>query len=89
MGLPNVLSPNGLHFHLLRIGNKQNLKCACVPYTPKEYQHHPTNLQALKAEIMQEFTVIPQEMVYRSIRKRLQNCIDIDCRHLTDVLFKI
>jgi hypothetical protein len=55
------------------------------------YQHHPQTLEGLKEAITQEVAAIPQEMARRVMekyRERLNQCIDNEGRHLSDVVFK-
>jgi hypothetical protein len=55
------------------------------------YQHRPQTLEGLKEAITQEVAAIPPEMTRRvmeNYRKRLNQCIDNEGRHLIDVVFK-
>ena len=57
----------------------------------KVYEHQPSTLEHLKAAITEEINAIPHNMLERvmvNFRERLQNCIDIDGRHLSDTIFK-
>ena len=48
-------------------------------------------LEHLKAAITKEINAIPHnmlEIVMVNFRERLQNCIDISGRHLSDTIFK-
>ena len=57
----------------------------------KVYEHRPSTLKHLKAAITEEINAISQNMLKRvmvNFRKRLQNCIDIGGRHLSDTIFK-
>lgn len=55
------------------------------------YQHRPQTLEALKEVITQEIAAIPLEMTRRVIenfRERLNQCIENEGRHLSDIIFK-
>lgn len=55
------------------------------------YQHRPQTLEALKEAITQEVAAIPPEMTRRVIenyRERLNQCINNEGRHLSNVIFK-
>ena len=55
------------------------------------YKHRPRSLQNLKAAITQEINNIPIDMLRRTMenfRERLQYCLSIGGRHLSDVIFK-
>ena len=57
----------------------------------KVYEHRPSTLEHLKAAITEEINAIPHNMLERvmvNFRERLQNCIDIGSRHLSDTIFK-
>ena len=57
----------------------------------KVYEHRPSTLEHLKAAITEEINAIPHNMLERvmvNFRDRLQNCIDIDGRHLSKTIFK-
>ena len=57
----------------------------------KVYEQRPQTLEALKEAIRQEVAAITPEMVLKvtdSYRERLHKCINIQGRHLSDVLFK-
>ena len=54
-------------------------------------QHRPATVEDLEAAITQEINAIPRDMVQRAMvnfREKLQNCIDIGGRHLSDTIFK-
>jgi hypothetical protein len=54
------------------------------------YQHWPQTLEGLK-EATQEVAAIPPEMTRRVVekyRERLNQCIDNESHHLSDVVFK-
>jgi hypothetical protein len=54
------------------------------------YQHRPQTLEALKEAITQEVAAIPPEMTRRVMEnywERLNQCIDIEGRHLSDIIF--
>jgi hypothetical protein len=58
----------------------------------KVYEHRPQTLEALKETIRQEVAAITPEMTLKAMdnyRERLNQCINIQGRHLGDVLFKI
>jgi hypothetical protein len=55
------------------------------------YQHRPQTLEGLKEEITQELAAIPPEMtsmIMEKYRERLNQCINNERRHLSDVVFK-
>jgi hypothetical protein len=55
------------------------------------YQHRPQTLEGLKGAITQKAAAIPPEMTRRVMekyRERLNQCIDNEGRHLSDVVFK-
>lgn len=55
------------------------------------YQHRPQTIEALKEIITQEVAAIPPEMTRRvteNYRKRLNQCIENEGRHLSDIIFK-
>jgi hypothetical protein len=55
------------------------------------YQHRPQILEGPKEAITQEVAAIPSEMTSRVMQKyqeRLNQCIDNEGRHLSDVVFK-
>ena len=57
----------------------------------KVYGHQPSTLKHLKAAITEEINAIPHNMLERvmvNFRERLQNCIDIGGRYLSDTIFK-
>ena len=57
----------------------------------KVYEQRPHTLEALKEAIRQEVAAIRAEMILKvtdSYRQRLHQCINIQGRHLSDVLFK-
>ena len=57
----------------------------------KVYEHRPSTLEHLKAAVAEEINAIPHNMLERvmvNFRERLQNCIDIGGRHLSDTIFK-
>ena len=57
----------------------------------KVYEHRPSTLEHLKAAITEEINAIPHNMLERvmvNFRERLQNCIDIGGRHLSNTIFK-
>ena len=57
----------------------------------KVYEQRPQTLEALKEAIRQEVAAITPEMILKvtdSYRERLHQCINIQGRHLSDVLFK-
>jgi hypothetical protein len=54
-------------------------------------QHHPQTLEGLKEAITQEVSAIQPEMTHRVMekyRKRINQCIDNEGHHLSDVVFK-
>jgi len=57
----------------------------------KIYEQRPLTLEALKEAIQQEVAAITPEMILKvmdNYRERLHQCINIQGRHLSDVLFK-
>jgi hypothetical protein len=55
------------------------------------YQHRPQTLEGLKEAITHKVVAIPPEMTCRVMEKyweRLDQCIDNEGRHLSDVVFK-
>jgi len=55
------------------------------------YTHKPRVLNDLKEAICQEIRPINRQLFARvmdDFEKRLENCIQEDCRHLTDNIFK-
>ena len=57
----------------------------------KVYEQRPQALEALKEEIRQEVAAITPEMILKvmdNYRERLHQFINIQGRHLSDVLFK-
>ena len=57
----------------------------------KVYEQRPLTLEALKEAIRQEVAAITPEMILKvmdNYRERLHQCINIQGRHLSDVLFK-
>jgi len=57
----------------------------------KVYEQRPVTLEALKEAIRQEVAVITSEMILKimdNYRERLHHFINIQGRHLSDVLFK-
>ena len=57
----------------------------------KVYELRPVTLEALKVAIGQEVAAITPEMILKvtdNYRERLHQCINIQGRHLSDVLFK-
>ena len=57
----------------------------------KVYEQRPLTLEALKEAIQQEVAAITPEMILKvmdSYRGRLHQCMNIQGRHLSDVLFK-
>jgi hypothetical protein len=61
-------------------------------YLKKEiFKHHPRSLEYLKERIRQEIDTIPPEITRRlmkNFRKRLQQCVANDGRHMSDMIFK-
>jgi len=58
----------------------------------KVYEQHPVTLEVLKEAIRQEVAAIIPEMILKAMdnyRERLHQFINIQGRHLSDVLFKI
>jgi hypothetical protein len=57
----------------------------------KVYEQRPQTLEALKEAIRQEVAAITPEMILKvmdNYRERLHQCINIQGRHLSDVLLK-
>ena len=57
----------------------------------KVYTHRPRSIEQLKDAICQEIAAIPHEMtrqVIDNFHERLQQCVENNCKHLTDVIFK-
>jgi len=55
------------------------------------YAHKPCTLTDLKEAIRQEIRTIYRQLLARvmdDFKKRLENCIQSDSRHLTDIIFK-
>ena len=55
------------------------------------YTHKPRTLNDSKAAIRQEIRPIDRQLLARvmdDFKKRLENCIQEDGRHLTDIIFK-
>ena len=55
------------------------------------YTHKPRTLSDLKVAIRQEICPINRQLLARvmdGFKKRLENCIQEDGRHLTDIIFK-
>jgi len=55
------------------------------------YAHKPHTLNDLKEAIRQEIRPIDRQLLARvmgDFKKRLENCIQSDSRHLTDIIFK-
>ena len=55
------------------------------------YAHKPRKLNDLKETIRQEIRPIDRQLLARvmdDFEKRLENCIQEDGRHLTDIIFK-
>ena len=61
-------------------------------FKPRVYTHKPRTLNDLKEAIRQEIRPIDRQLLARVIddflKKRLENCIQEDGRHLTDIIFK-
>jgi hypothetical protein len=54
------------------------------------YTHKPRNLNKLKDAIQQEVLTIDQQLLARAMdefKRRIENCIQKDGRHLNDVIF--
>jgi len=54
------------------------------------YTHKPRNLNVLKDAIRQEVLTIHQQLLARAmdnIKRRIENCIQVDGRHLNDIIF--
>ena len=61
------------------------------PVPSKVYSNRPQSIEELKDAIRQEIASIPHEMIRRVIdnfRERLQQCVDNNGSHLTDLIFK-
>ena len=57
----------------------------------KVYSNRPQSIEQLKDAIRQEITAIPHEITRRVIdnfHERLQQCVDNNGSHLTDLIFK-
>ena len=55
------------------------------------YTHKPRTLNDLKEAICHEIRPIDRQLLARvmdDLKKRLENCIQEDGRHLTDIIFK-
>jgi len=56
------------------------------------YTHNPSTLNELKEAIRQEICPINRQLLARVMddfkKKKLENCIQEDGRHLTDIIFK-
>jgi hypothetical protein len=55
------------------------------------YTHKPRTLNDLKEAIRQDIHLIDRQLLARvmdDFKKRLENCIQEDGRHLTDIIFK-
>ena len=55
------------------------------------YTHKPRTLNDLKEAILQEIRPIDRQLlvcVMDDFKKRLENCIQEDGRHLTDIIFR-
>ena len=60
-------------------------------FKSRVYTHKPRTLNDLKETIRQEILPIDRQLLARvmdDIKKRLENCIEEDGRHLTDIIFK-
>ena len=58
---------------------------------PRVYTHKPRTLNDLKEAIRQEIRPIDRQLLARvvdDLKKRLENYIQQDDRHLTDIIFK-
>jgi len=54
------------------------------------YTHKPRNLNQLKDAIRQEVLKIDQQLLVRAMddfKRRIENCIQEDGRHLNDIIF--
>ena len=54
------------------------------------YTHKPRNLNELKDAIRQEVLTIDQQLLARAMddfKRRIENCIQEDGRHLNDIIF--
>ena len=54
------------------------------------YTHKPRNLNELKDAIRQEVLTINQQLLARAMddfKRRIENCIQEDGRHLSDIIF--
>ena len=59
-------------------------------FKSRVYTHKPRMLNDLKAVIRQEIRPIDRQLLARVVedfKKRLENCIQEDGRHLTDIIF--
>lgn len=57
----------------------------------KVYINKPRNIQELKDSIRQEIATVGEEMLGRAMQnfeERLQECVQKEGRHLTDVMFR-
>ena len=71
-------------------------KCPCDFFLwgylkEKVFRHRPRSLEDLKERIEQEIDSIPPELTRRlmkNFRKRLQQCVANDGRHMFDIIFK-
>ena len=60
-------------------------------FKSRVYTHKPRTLNDLKEAILQEIRPIDRQLLARAmadLKKRLENCIQEDGRHLTDIIFK-
>ena len=63
----------------------------CGYLKSRVYTHKPRTLNDSKEAIRQEFRAIDRQLLARvmeDFKKRLENCIQEDGRHLTDIIFK-
>ena len=63
----------------------------CGYLKSRVYTHKPRMLNDLKEAICQEIRLIDRQLLARvtdDFKKRLENCIQEDGRHLTDIIFK-
>ena len=54
------------------------------------YTHKPRNLNKLKGAIRQEGLTIDQQLLAQAMddfKRRIENCIQEDVRHLNDIIF--
>ena len=71
-------------------------KCPCDIFLwgylkVKVFKHRPWSLEDVKEMIQQEIDSIPPELtrrVMKNYRKRLQQCVATDGRHMSDIIFK-